>query len=66
LAITDTEDAIEVLTTGPVALFTNTQPVAAFMDVRTALELALQPNQPNALPDADVVLARAVSLMIGS
>jgi cytochrome c peroxidase len=66
LAIADTEDAIEVLTSGPVPLFTATDPVAAFREALVALRLALRPNNPNALPAADTALARAASLMLGS
>jgi hypothetical protein len=66
LAIADTEDAIEVLTSGPLALFPATRPVAAFREALVALRLALLPNRPNALPAADAALARATSLMLGS
>ena len=66
LALADTEDAIEVLTGGPVPLFEGSRPVAAFVLARTALRLALLPNRPNALAAADTALARATSLMLGS
>ena len=66
LALSDTEDAIEVLTSGPVPLFEGSRPVAAFVLARAALRLALLPNRPNALATADTALARATSLMLGS
>lgn len=66
LALADATDAIRVLSGGPVPLFQNSQPVAAFQEARIALLRALLPNNPNALGAAETALARATALILGS
>ena len=66
LALADTNDAIRVLSDGPVPLFEGSQPLTALRDAQRALARALLAANPNALGAADAALARAVTLIQGS
>lgn len=64
LALIQANDAITVLTQGPIDLFTDTQPIGALRDASAKLTLAARRANPTLLPLARVDLERARSLMV--
>ena len=64
LAIADTTDAIEVLSGGPIGLFTSTNPTARLKTALARLRSYLKSGNPGLLGQAKVELAAARTLML--